>query len=530
MTVHELAGWDIPALRRGSADFTAAAESTRSWVTRGDAVARALSAPDAWDGPASEAALAMLRAWLAVAGRVNPALETLAEGVADAAGWYDQAQDAAATALRAAALAGVTVSADGTVSQPPAPTDRMDADHATATAELQAAATSVQAQIDEAFRLAARGDALVSSSMGAFSSLSMSGFTTGSDFGDLTAALHVSVELAGRLPMVPSGGVPHAVAAWWASLSLDVQLRLARECPELIGGLDGVPAWARDIANRVLLDQALRELSGRRFNPAPGAARTEAGYAADLEFALAVQAALAQAEATGQPAQLYLFDLDRGLAAISVGDLDTAANVAVIVPGAGTNVIDDMSEQVAEAEEVWRATDESEDVAVLAWIGYETPPPAMAWVPDFAVAGGPLVASAVSGLAARPGQPPRTTVLAYSYGTTTTASGARQTGDLEADAVVLVGSPGTNGRADDFGLPDDRVFVGEAEDDVWADRWVQGIDPSWTWWYGGTCIAADMPAEEDSDHYHYFDPESEALHNMALIVQGRYREVVGCDD
>lgn len=532
MTPQELAGWDIDALRRGSADLTSTAEATRGWVTRGDAIGQALSAPAAWDGPASEAGLSSLGTWLAVAARLNPALEALAAGVAEAVTWYAQAQDAAASALRAASIAGVVVGADGIVSASAGPTSSTDADQAAAAAERAAAAAAVQAHVDEAFRFAARGDALVASDVGVFRGLAIPGFTAGSDFADLMVALHVTIWSAGSLPTVPSAADPSAVAAWWSGLSLDVQLRLARERPALIGGLDGVPAWARDTANRALLDDTLRGLLAQLV--VPQADPMDILMNEDLFFTLSVRDALVQAEASGQPAQLYLFDPKDDLAAISVGDLDTADSVAVIVPGTGVDVTGDMGTQVARAEELWIATeplDNSEDVAVLAWIGYDAPNFGGAVLPVHASEGAPLLVATVSGLsAARPARPPRTTVIAHSYGTLMTSYAAAQPDDLGADAVVLVGSPGTGGTAADFDLPDDRVFVGEGEEDWIADSAYYGLDPSWDTWYGGTCIAANMPDEDDSDHYHYFDPESEALYNMALIVQGRYGAVVGCDD
>lgn len=530
MTPEELAAWDITALRRGSAEFTDLAEASRGWVTRADAVGQALSAPTAWDGPASEAALSSLRTWLAVAGRLQPALQALAAGVAEAVSWYAQARDVAASALRAAASAGVTVGTDGVVGQPDPPV-RMDAEQEAAVAERGAAAAAVQAQIEEALRLAARGDALVASDVGVFACLGIPGFTTGSDFLDLMSAVHVTAPSAGRLPVVPSDAEPPLVAAWWAGLSLDAQLRLVQERPELIGGLDGIPAWARDAANRVLLDTALVELSAQAAAQQPTPVFTPMNE--QLHFVLSVQAALARAEADGRPAQLYLLDIDNELAAISIGDLDTADSVAVLVPGTGVDVTVDMTAQVQRATVVWAATESlqgAEDVAVLAWIGYDTPNRVQAVSASSASAGGPLLASAVAGLAARPGQPPRTTVVAHSYGTVTTALAAQQPGEFEATSVVLLGSPGTYGTAADFDLPEDNVFVGEAGDDWIADTWAHGVDPSWEWYYGGTCIDADMPLIEDSDHYHYFDPDSEALHNIALIMAGRYAAVDDCDD
>jgi len=531
MTPHQMANWDIAALRRGSAEFTEVAESTRDWVTRGDAIGQRLSAPHAWDGPASEAALSTHRSWLAVAARLNPALAALARGIAEAVGWYDQAQDAAASALRCAATAGIAVGANGVLSQPLGPTASMEPDQAAAAAERAAIAATVQALLDEAFRLAARGDALIASDVGVFAGLGVPGFTANSSFVDLMTAVHVTFASAQGLPTIPYGATPTVVAAWWSGLSLDEQLRLARERPELIGGLDGVPAWVRDTANRILLDNEVREWSARAAGQTSSALFTPINP--ELHFALAVQEALALAEAQGRVAQLYQFDPAAGFASIAVGDLDTAGSVALIVPGTTVDVTTDMTVQVARAVDVWSATEslDDDDVAVMAWIGYDAPSVPGALGHDSAATGGPLLATSLAGLAAaRPTSPPRTTVIAHSYGTLTTSRAAAEPGPLQADAVVLLGSPGTGGLAGDLNVSTDQVFVGEAEEDWIADTGWHGTDPGWTWWYGGTCIAAEMPEEDDSDHYHYFDPESEALHNMALIVQGRYRSVVDCDD
>lgn len=528
MTPQELAGWDIPALRRGSAQLSQVVEASRSWTTRVDAVTWSLSAPGAWDGDGSEAGLGSLATWLAVAARVHPALLAVAEGVADAVGWYAQAQDTAASALRAAGAAGISVGPDGLVGRPPELIPAMDTEQAAAVAEAAAVASAVQSMLDEAFRLAARGDALVASEVGVFTGLTVSGFTSHSGFADLMAALHVAAGTVPRLPAIPTDAGPVAVAAWWSGLSADAQLRLARERPDLIGGLDGVPAWARDTANRVLLGDLLARLDAQLSDP--GVDLVELTLNGDLLFALAVQEALGQAEAGGGTAQLYAFDVENQLAAISVGDLDRAANVAVIVPGTAVDVAGDMVAQVGRAQNLVAATGAPQDVAVLAWIGYDTPNLLQAPGTERAVAGAPLLATTLAGLsAARPGNPARTTVIAHSYGTLTTSLAAAEPGPLRADAVVLVGSPGTGGRADDFDAPADQVFVGEAQWDWIADTGALGADPGWRWWYGGTCISADMPHWWDRDHYHYFDPDSEALANMAMIVQGRYDEVAGCD-
>src|SRR5205823_2371198 len=86
--------------------------------------------------------------------------------------------------------------------------------------------------------------------------------------------------------------------------------------------------------------------------------------------------------------------------------------------------------------------------------GYRTPGVVGAVSLAAARRGGPALDRALDGLAAAravPGAPvrPRVTVVAHSYGTVVTGQAARAPGRLAADAVVLLGSPGTSaGRAD----------------------------------------------------------------------------------
>lgn len=532
MNPHEVADWDLGALRAGSARFTEVADSCRSWVLRVEAVGRSLSDPGAWDGPASDAGLADLATWLAVAARVGPQLQTLAAGIADVVSWYQQAQEASATALRLAATTGVTVSTAGEVApSPQVDTTGMAPEQAVEVLARAAAAAAVAAELERARQAKARGDALISSDAGVFRALGLPGFDLGSGFVDLMSAVHVPTEslllllsmpggaaAQATIELPPAGAAPDQVAIWWVGLALDQQLRLIEEYPELIGGLDGVSAWARDLANRRLMQDILDQQK-------PGDA--------DYDFALAVSLALDQAGQDGRPAQLYLFDPVGQLAAVSVGDIDTADNVALLVPGTGVDVTGDLLAQVGKAETLWTQTqsvDPDASVAVLAWMGYDTPNVGEAVYPTNALVGAPALAGAVAGIAARPGTPPRTTVIAHSYGTVTTAAAVSRPGQFAADAVVVVGSPGMDPTARDFEVPEEEVYVGEASDDWIADTWAHGPDPGVTWLFGGTCIEADPADPAERDHFHYFDADSPALLNMALIVQGQRRDLVGCDD
>lgn len=513
MNPYVVSRWDIGALRAAARRFVEAAESTRSWVLRGDAVRVTLAEPGAWDGVASEAGLADLAGWVEVAARAGPPLLALAHGVLDAVDWYWRAQDAAATALRTADGTGVSVSTDGTVT----PGQQVDTtglapEQAAAALDRAAAAGVVQAELDRAAEAVARADALVRSDIGQFRVLGLPGFDAGSGFVDLTLAFGVSSVFAGGVIPVPVGSDPAAVTRWWSGLSLAQQLRLIDESPDLIGGLDGVSGWARDLANQALLEDYLR------VHP-------------DSEFAYAVAQSLAVLAGTGPPRQLYLFDPERELAAIAVGDVDTAEAVAVLVPGMNTTVADDMVVHVGNAARLWDATqtvDPNSSVAVLAWIGYDTPDVAQAAFDYHADWGAPALASTVAGVAARPGGGPRLTVVAHSYGTVTTAAAVEEPGRFAADAVVLVGSPGVTPHASDFEVPEEEVYIGEATYDLVGDFGLHGPDPGLTWFYGGTCIEADNQRLFGNGHTGYYDNTSTAFWNMAYIVQGHRSNVVRC--
>lgn len=514
MNPYVVAAWDTGSLRAASARFVEVAESTRSWVVRGEAVRAALAAPGAWDGMGSLAGLTDLAGWLGVASRSGPPLQALAEGIVDAVGWYGQAQQAAADALRTAGASGVTVSTQGEVSpSPQADTTGMAPEQAADVLDRAAAASAVLVELDRCREAVARADALVSSDIGQFLVLGVPGFDAASGFVDLTLALDVTGVFASRTLTVPVGADPEVAAFWWAGLSLDEQLRLIEDSPELIGGLDGISTWARDLANRAVLEELLRA------DPL------------DL-FALSVAAALQVAAGTGQPVQLYLLDPEQQLAGIAVGDLDTADGVAILVPGVNTTVTEDMVDHVGNAVQLWDATqvvDPYASVAVLAWIGYDTPNMAQAPFGFHADGGAPALASTVAGVASRPGGGPRTTVIAHSYGTVVAGKAAQEPGPIGADAVVLVGSPGVEVRADGFEVPAEEVYVGEADWDlIVADSAWHGVDPSQTWLYGGTCIEAGNSRVFGNGHTGYYEPTSSALWNMAYIVQGHRANVARC--
>jgi hypothetical protein len=278
--------------------------------------------------------------------------------------------------------------------------------------------------------------------------------------------------------------------------------------PGRIGGLDGVPAWARDRANRILLARAL--------NAAPTRGR---------RTALAVAARLADEEAAGRPVQLYAFDPALGVAAVALGDLDSAAAVGVLVPGMSTTVVDDLEPLLISAEnvaEAARAAAPGLSVATLAWIGYRAPRNLLeATRRGPARRGAPALAGALAGLAgsraATGHADPRTTVLAHSYGTVLLDQAADRPGRLATDAVVLLGSPGME-RDGDLRREATEVYdaVGGL-DPVAVSGWF-GEQP-WRPEYGATLLPTDL----HETHGSYYDPGQPTLAALGAVVAGTRR-------
>lgn len=312
-------------------------------------------------------------------------------------------------------------------------------------------------------------------------------------------------------PTMPAGGDPERIAAWWAGLPLAGQEALIASAPAVVGPLDGVPAWARDRANRLLLRRALAD------RDTPGGAATTARV---------VAARIAVEEAAGREVQLHLLDLRGDRVALAVGDLDTANLVALVVPGIFNTPADDLAALIGDTEDLGNATrtaaGPAATVATMLWLGYRTPSTLFqAAVRTSAERGGPGLASALDGLAAGrravASSPGRTTVVAHSYGTYVVDEAADEPGDLAADAVVLLGSPGMEDDAASLEVP--AVFdAATPGDPVTYAGWFGDSHP-WEDGYGAT----DLPTDLLQGHSGYFDPGHPTLAAMGGVVAGTRR-------
>lgn len=364
--------------------------------------------------------------------------------------------------------------------------------------------------------------------------------------------------------MPSKGDGPEKMAEWWKGLSEAEQDALIAAYPERFGSADGLPASVRDDANRLLLDSDLTEL---RMKEKDGTLTSDERQR--LENAEAAEKALKLADEFVVPGTddkpggtLWLYDPDAfdgdGRVAIGVGDLDTADDVSIQIPGIQTEMTDapGYAQQAADLYESARYNGDGSSVATLFWLGYDTPAgDLLEWgeVPleRYAADGGERLATAVDGLrASRADDPAHMTAIGHSYGSTTTSYAATNH-DLAVDDIALIGSPGTGpaDNASDFSVGADNVYVGRNSSDfvgtLGDEGWVGkdwffdaglGTDPS-SEDFGANRFEAEAVDRQRSDtvirghrldnaiyntedHSKYYNRDSESLYNLGRIVDG----------
>ncbi|NRQ51334.1 alpha/beta hydrolase [Aeromicrobium stalagmiti] len=350
---------------------------------------------------------------------------------------------------------------------------------------------------------------------------------------------------------------PEAANAWWMRLTPAEREALKIDNPGLVGNTDGIPVDDRDEANRTSLARDLDRLHDLK----------DRGELPDdqrqlLDNAEAARKALEQGStvtdpSTGLPvdSNLMVYDptafLGDGAAAVAYGNPDTADNTSVIVPGimnTGASVSSNGQSALDLLVEAGMKDPDSSN-STIAWIGYNSPDfdpgdfkdplnaldMGMVSNEQFAEAGGRRLSDFVDGLrASDTGDRSHLTVIGHSYGSTTAAHAAHD--GLDADDLVLLGSPGAGGDANDvsdLNMGDGHVYVGSRDNDfvTWLGgdgRVGLGPDPS------QADFGADRIEVGDGDDFHlqdiggtglnnhtsYFDPGSSSLDNIADVTVG----------
>ncbi|MCJ1713412.1 alpha/beta hydrolase [Curtobacterium sp. VKM Ac-2922] len=370
--------------------------------------------------------------------------------------------------------------------------------------------------------------------------------------------------------LLAAGLTPAAVAAKWAALGLtkaDVSALRALPTSVLseLGNLEGIPYWAKSAANVVVLNQRMAdvELEIDRLQSMVASAGDGSRVLAqqlttlrsDLRSLRNINATLNEKRFDGPRYLISLTDDEPPLAAVSIGDLDTADSVTWAVPGMNTTTAD-MSSWTTAAQNIYDQQNRrgnAPDRAVVAWIGYDAPTPSEVLFMSKATKGGAQLAASIRGLASvRPGHTPETNIVAHSYGTTTAAVALAED-DVSVDRFVALGSAGL---PDNIKTADDlhagHVYASQAKDaplghvgqgDEWAsfgrDHSVaHKVDPTAPS-FGATVFGSDGTTTAggerlkpvlhhdplNGDGQGYLDRGTESVHNVGLATTGRDTEL-----
>jgi hypothetical protein len=498
----EVAEWDLPLLRGAVRTLDSVAAGLPAWRSRMETVGRSLEDAHCWYGPAAQSAGAALEEVSTVATAVTAALDESLEHAQRLLAEAEVAQELAERALAAAASVPVVLDGAGRLVSLPAGAD------AGLGADQTAAALRAQELAEEALQSAARAQLAADEAGSALARVGVGGGLVPAGFDDLLGPVLAGAGTAAVLP--PPGGSAER-AAWWADRSAAERLTAIREVPGRIGALDGLPAWARDQANRALVDRTLADPS------LPGHA-----------VAVSVAAEIARREARGEEVQLHRFQPTEGLVALAIGDLDTADHVALLVPGTGTDPIgelDDLADDAGTIADAATSAAPAAAVATIAWLGYRAPSNLVkARSPHYSWSGGRALDAALDGLAsartaAPDGRRPHTTVIGHSYGTLVIDRAAGAAGRLAADDVVLLGSPGMDNRA--TGLEVDGVYEASAPfDPVSSVLDVHGRRTD-----SRSFGAEELPTDWRNWHTGYYDEDGPTATAIGQVVAGVRRPV-----
>lgn len=367
------------------------------------------------------------------------------------------------------------------------------------------------------------------------------------------------------LPEPPKDGSPKDNAAWWKGLSPEEQAAWLSLQPDAVGALDGLPSEVRDEANRIVFEEKRGQLQMELDSiPKPPANEwtwiTAGAYPSkvhtdewmewhkkygdryeqlnkSLKGMQSIQNRFDSTGVKGLP-EAYLLGFraeGNGRAIVANGNPDTADHQAVYVPGTTSN-LGGIGGDLDRMVNVWRVADASargDSVSTITWLGYDAPQNIVKDSPfsHYANDGAPAYNRFLDGLDASRtvDSDPHRTAIGHSYGTTLIGSAARQS-DLNADDVILAGSPGVQvSTAEQLDVPKGHVWNQEADWDFVPD--IGRYGHGGTDWYGAFTTPSDerfganQMTTDTEGHSDYWKENTTSLKNQALVVAGRDDQV-----
>ena len=525
-SVAALSHWDPTALAAAGARLGREGEELRRFEAE---AARSMAGLTGlrWTGAAATATAEAGRAVTDAFTRSADAADLTARAVQSAGEVLVLARALLDRATDLAAAHGLVLQDDGSVRPPPPElsmpmTPAQDLLRSSRQEAAVVAAQSAQAMATEALASAAEADRDAARALAAADHLHDGLVTRLAPDLFAAAAARGLLDRVALRPPPPPGTAPAVVAAWWDGLPATARDRELARDPRAVGAADGLPAVVRDRANRVELDRllaGLEELEADLPGGGPMADAARDGVRAKRRQLTTVR------EQLERPGALLL-GVDTtgpGRAVIALGDVDAADHVAVLVPGLGSHVTNYLPRLVSSARAVQDRAEAvgNGSVVGVAWIGYDAPGVATTLRSGRAKDGAVPLAATLRGFDARAVAARRDlhlTVAGHSYGSLVAGYALRErTG---ADDLIAIGAPGLGiDSLDELHLPAGGVHVGEADRDPVAD--VGLID-----WFGGDPSGAQLGARRfqtdgSVGHSGYYEPGSESLDNIGLIVAGR---------
>lgn len=338
----------------------------------------------------------------------------------------------------------------------------------------------------------------------------------------------------GRTLPNPATATAAEAAAFFAGLTAAEQNRLLYAYPLVVGNFDGAPVALRYRANALAMEQERSREKDLAANPS-----------VDQATRSAASTRVAVLDRLLVPGRTFLvFDpRGRGLVAEVFGDLATARNVSVLVPGSDMDLAhfdrSDTGAPLKGAAGMAQAlrTEEARvspgtGTAVIAWSGYVTPVGlgADAATARLAQAAAPRLESLLAGLAltSHPAQPP--TLFCHSYGSVVCGVAAPAIASAQGVTdMVVFGSPGMDVPDAEALGPGVRLWATARNPGDWISNVPylevaglgHGADPTSTDF--GSHVIASTGA---NGHNGYLAPDTASLRNFADIALDRYSDVV----
>lgn len=315
---------------------------------------------------------------------------------------------------------------------------------------------------------------------------------------------------------VPFEKSPAERKEWWDGLTEEQRREYLDVAPDLVGNLDGIPALARDEANRNYLPVLIDSLERQGGDDA----ETKLGGLRAIE------------EKLGKPTipPMYLLgigDEGNGRAIVSYGNPDTSKNVSAYVPGLGTKLDGEFAGGTVQRalDTAIGAQGHDPSSASIVWLGYDAPQNVDVISTGDAERGAPAYKEFMNGLGVtNENKDPHLTAIGHSYGSLTVGTAAQQNGGIPgADDIILLGSPGVGvDKAEDLGVGKEHVYVGAADNDLVTQ--LPSKQQTGVGFIGagagplGAYLLGDIADQGDDDLYFGKDPASKAFGANRFLV------------